>query len=80
MTPEERFTKIENALGAVAENQGKHDAAIQGLIRVSRTLIESQQKTDEQIKELREAQKETDDKLNTLIATVDRIIRHQSET
>jgi hypothetical protein len=87
MTPEERFTKIENSLETVTENQAKHDAAVQDLIRVSRALIESQVKTDVQIKELgesikglRKAQKETDEKLHALIETVDRIIRHQAGT
>src|SRR5207247_4774534 len=32
MTPEERLTKIENAIQALAEVQGSHDAKIQALI------------------------------------------------
>jgi hypothetical protein len=54
----------------------KHTAAIRDLVLVSRTLIESQQKTDAQIDRLMEAQQITDEKLHALIDTVDRIIRN----
>ena len=83
MTPEERFTTIENMMKALTEGQvrneaeiEKNSAAIRDLIMVSRTLVDAQMRTDGQIKELREAQKETDVKLKALIDTVDRIIRH----
>ena len=101
MTPEERFTKIENALQSLAERQAQHEeliakntAGIRDLVAVSRTIVDAQLRTnaqieatgaqikatDAQIKELREGQKETVEKLNALIETVDRIIRHQSGT
>ena len=86
MTPEERFIQIQNALVTITENQAKHDAAIQGLIDVSRTLISSQQKTDAQIQaltadmaEMRDAQQTTEEKLHALIDTVDRIVRNQGK-
>ena len=51
---------------------------------VSRAFLESQKKTDQQIgelrveiRELRDSQKDTDDRLKALIGTVDRIIRHR---
>jgi hypothetical protein len=50
MTPEERFTKIENVLETLTENQLRHDAAIRDLIVVSRTTLNA-------IGELREGQK-----------------------
>jgi uncharacterized coiled-coil DUF342 family protein len=67
----------------------KHNAAIRDLIITSRTLIDSQREVTNQIQELsrvqsrtvaemgelREAQKHTDEKLNALIDTVDRIVR-----
>ncbi len=50
MTPEERFTKIENAIQSLTETQVRHDeqldkqnAAIRDLIAVSRMLLDSQQ-------------------------------------
>jgi ABC-type transporter Mla subunit MlaD len=49
MTPEERFTKIENALQAITENQARHESAIRDLIMVSRTLLDSQKETSTQI-------------------------------
>src|SRR6516225_3254751 len=52
MTPEERFTKMENLLAAVTENQAKHDAGIRDLIAVSRTVVDSQKQTTAQINAL----------------------------
>ena len=82
MTPEERLTKLE----ALMEKQ---NTGIQGLIVVGRTCLDSitemreaHQKDYEQwtakMNELREAQAATDEKLNILINTVDRIIRHRN--
>jgi uncharacterized coiled-coil DUF342 family protein len=75
MTPEERFDRIERQIE-------KNTDGIRDLIVVSRTIltttekvVESQKEVTEQIKELREAQAATDEKLNILIDTVDRIIR-----
>jgi hypothetical protein len=60
----------------------KNTEGIRDLILVSRTiltttqnLLTSQKEVTEQIKELREAQAATDEKLTILIDTVDRIIR-----
>jgi hypothetical protein len=69
MTPEERFTKIENLLAMQAENQSrrdaeidrhnaaidKHNAAIRDLIAISRTLIDSHKLTASEISQLRES-------------------------
>src|SRR5215469_12027523 len=49
MTPEQRFTKIENVLETLTENQLRQDAAIRDLIVVSRTTLNA-------IGELREGQ------------------------
>jgi chromosome segregation ATPase len=111
MTPEERFTKMEDLLYGMMEHHARHqeqldrqseqinrqseqvnrlseeidkqNAGIRDLIVVSRTVLTtieklatSQDKVTEQIKELREAQAATDEKLNILIDTVDRIIRN----
>ncbi len=124
MTPEERFTKIENLLNAFMENlvrleaaqvrngqqiakhseqiakQGeqiaKHDEqigkntdGIRDLIVVSRTVLTSidglreAQRTDRedwtaQMKRLQEVQASTEEKLNILVETVDRIIRREN--
>jgi uncharacterized coiled-coil DUF342 family protein len=78
MTPEERFERIETTLE-------KHNDAIRGLIVVSRTCLDSIQELRDgvkelrdSVKELREAQAATDEKLNILIDTVDRVIRHRN--
>ena len=87
MTPEERHTKIE------AEIE-KRNTAIHGLIIVGRTCLDSIQELrgiqDKAIKEarelhktmreeVRELHKHTDEKLNILIDTVDRIIRSRND-
>jgi len=51
--------------------------AIRDLIVVSRTVLTAVQESSVQIKELRDAQAVTDEKLNILIDTVDRIVRHR---
>ena len=57
----------------------KHNAAIQGLIVVGRTCLDSIKEMREahakDYEELRKAQTATEDKLNILIDTVDRIRR-----
>ena len=94
MTPEEqRWTKIENALSALAEHVGRHDeemAEIRAESRASQTelraaqkvmtlaiakLAEEQRSSSREIREIRELHRDTEEKLNALIATVDRIIR-----
>jgi hypothetical protein len=88
MTTEERFERIERAIEAIVATQSRHDAeieknnqmidkhnaAIRDLIAVSRSLVDSQIKTqnshDREMGEIREA-------LAALIKTVDRIIGHR---
>ena len=84
MTPEQRFTRIENFLSTVAEHQA-HMADQQA------RMSDHQASHDNDIRELREIQKSigiaimklaeahhaTEEKLNALIETVDRIIRGQ---
>jgi hypothetical protein len=89
MTPEERIEKIEGLIEKQALEVDKQNAGIRDLIVVSRTLLTSfqefrdvQRKDHEewtaQMKELRDAQAATDEKLNILINTVDRIIRNRN--
>jgi hypothetical protein len=94
MTPEERLDRIETIIEKQTQEIDKQNAGIRDLIVVSRTVLTSLQEFrdvqrrdhDEwtaQMKELRDAQAATDEKLNILIDTVDRIIRrdngHKSE-
>ena len=53
----------------------KQNAGIRDLIVVSRTLMDTVSKLGETVAELSEAQKHTDEKLNALMDTVDRIVR-----
>jgi hypothetical protein len=75
MTPEERHAKIEADID-------KHNTAIQGLIMVGRSYLDSIKEMREahakDYEELRKAQAVTEDKLNILIDTVDRIIRNRN--
>ena len=75
MTPEERHAKIEAEID-------KHNTAIQGLIMVGRTCLDSIKEMREahakDYEELRKTQAVTEHKLNILIDTVDRIIRSRN--
>ena len=87
MTPEERFTRIENTIQAVVETQARHEvqlekqnAGIRDLIIVSRTIIDAQQRADSKINQLTstvDGLAGTVDGLastvNQLIGTVDRL-------
>ena len=109
MTPEERFTRMENLLQAMMEHHArqqeridehteqidkqtveieKQNAGIKDLVIVSRTVLDSIQELEKarlkdreewnaQMKELRDAQVATDEKLHILIDTVDRIVRRR---
>jgi len=83
MTTEERFTRIENALQAVSENQARHESAIRDLIIVSRTLLESQKELRQVVEEIqydwREAHRVIDVKLAEL-ADADRRLGEKLET
>ena len=89
MTPEERLTKIENAIQSLIGTQSEHasqidkqNAGIRDLIVVSRTVLTSIQQLQtvqgQMFEEVRELHKHTDKKLNILIDTVDRIIRNRN--
>jgi hypothetical protein len=77
MTPEERLTKIENAIQALIETQARHEnaiekqnAGIRDLIVVSRTLLETANAHNGTMTALAESQNRTDEKLKALIDTV----------
>lgn len=93
MTPEERLTKIERIIEKQTQQVDKQNEGIQGLIIVARTVLTSMQELrtvqdkmieearelyKNMIEEVRELHKHTDEKLNILIDTVDRIIRHRN--
>ena len=75
MTSEERLDKFENLLVQQGELIEKHESAIRDLIVVSRTTLTAVQGTQGSVQELREAQGATDEKLNILIETIERILR-----
>jgi hypothetical protein len=74
MNAEERFARIEGQIE-------KQNEGIQGLIVVSRTVLTSIQELrtiqHEMAEEIRDRFKDTDEKINILIDTVDRIIRRE---
>ena len=89
MTPEERFTKIENLLAAMTEHQARHDEDIRQ-IRQTQKQVWQTQKTSEKVilktaeihrataqllLTLAEAQKTTERRLNALKADLDRFMR-----
>ena len=90
MTPEERLTKIEELIERQSLGIDKQNAGIRDLIVVSRTVLTSIQEMGgrhekdhqhmlDELEKLRAAQAETDEKLNILVDTVDRIIRNRNK-
>jgi hypothetical protein len=79
MTPEERWTKIESALSTMAEHAARHDEETAELRASHKVMTLAIAKLVEEqrmgYRELREVQRHTEEKLNALIETVDRIIR-----
>jgi hypothetical protein len=73
MTPEERFTKIENAIEALIETQAQHNVGIRDLIVVSRTLLESQKTILESQKTVLESQKQVTEQIGHLTEKIDRL-------
>jgi ABC-type transporter Mla subunit MlaD len=86
MIPEERLDRLERIIE-------KQNDGIKDLIRVGRILTDAQQvatahinemhrgitRLTEDIAQLRDAQKETGERLNILIDTVDRIVRRNGK-
>jgi len=75
MTPDERFSRIEKTIDELTEIQSQQATAIRDLTTLTGTILGSQKKFTTQLHKLKEAQKHTEEKLNALIDTVDRIIR-----
>ena len=94
MTSEERLDKFENLLVQQGELLEKHQFAIRDLIVVSRTtltaldeirgsmhdLTGNVQQLTGSVQQLVKAQEATDEKLNILIETIERIIRRLNGT
>ena len=94
MTPEERFTKIENFLNTVAEHQARqaetlarHDAEIErntagirDLIVVSRSVLDSQMQTTAQIQALASEMSHLRDGVDQLRDGVDQLREAQQAT
>ena len=80
----EHQARQQEQLGKHGQEIEKQNEGIRGLIVVARTCLDSIQELRdaqrETLKELRDAQAATDEKLNILIDTVDRIIRHRNGT
>ena len=72
MTPEERFTKIENHLSALTEHQVRHAEEIEELRRMQKGVFVALGKNAE-------AQRITDETLQALIRKIDRITGNQTE-
>ena len=75
MTPEERFTLIENTLKYAAELHAQHAEEMLKLSERSEQLQELYSGLVIAVGKLAEGQRASDERLNALIATVDRIIR-----
>ena len=86
MRSDERLDRIETTIEKQMQQIDKQNEGIQSLIVVARTVLtsiqemrvahqEDHKQAMAEIEKLREAQAATDEKLNILIDTVDRIIR-----
>ena len=91
MTPEERFTKIENFLSALADHQARHAELHQqhseemtdlrtGFLEMQREFREIQKGFALAIGKIAEAQNRTDQKLETLVTTVHSVAEQQRAT
>jgi hypothetical protein len=78
MTPDERFTRIENALQALVEHHLQHAEEIHELRNSQLELQEMHKGMVVAIGKLAEWQRSTSENLNALIETVDRIIRERN--
>jgi hypothetical protein len=90
MTPEERFTRIENFLSTVAEHQShfaenhrQHNDEIRELREMHKMLVVAHFKGVEERRkakrEFDERSRETEKKLKALIEIVDQIIRDRND-
>jgi ABC-type transporter Mla subunit MlaD len=82
MTPEERLTRIENAIQALVETQARHEAqlekqgaGIKDLIVVSRTLIDAQQATDTTVRQLMTTVDRLAKTVDQLSSSVDTLVK-----
>ena len=85
MTPEERFRNMENLLSALLDSHVRFHEDMEEMKEVQRKLIEAQSRNDVAIRDLIlvsrsvvDSQRVTEEKLNALIETVDRIIRDRN--
>ncbi len=81
MTPEERFTRIENFLSTVIEhqaqmsgNQARHDKDIRDIRQLQKNMTIAITKVADAHRQTEEAQRITERSLNALIGRVDRIV------
>jgi hypothetical protein len=79
MTPEERLTRIENAIQSLTEIQAQHDAGIRNLIVVSRALVDSQQTLVDSQKETTVQIQALESEMSQLRAGVDKMREAQQE-
>jgi uncharacterized protein YlxW (UPF0749 family) len=73
MTPEERFTKIENAIYSLTEIQAKHEGAIRDLILASRAVVDSQQGLVDSQQGLVDSQKKTTAQIQALASEISQL-------
>ena len=82
-TSEIRFDRLEKESEERDRRIDKHNDAISGLIVVARTVLDSikedRVRHERDYEEMRAQSKATEDKLNILIDTVDRIIRQRND-
>jgi hypothetical protein len=80
MTPEERFTLIENTLKYASELHAQHAEEMLKLSERSEQLQELYRGLVIAVSKLAEGQRASDERLNALIETVDRIIRERGRS
>jgi hypothetical protein len=80
MTPEERFTLIENTLKYAAELHAQHAEDMLKLSERNEELQDLCKGVVVAIGKLAEGERATDEKLHALIETVDRIIRERGRS
>jgi hypothetical protein len=72
---DERLARLEKIIAELSEICTEQVTAIRQLAMVNASILDAQSHLMTQLKELQEAQKHTDERLNALINTVERVIQ-----
>jgi hypothetical protein len=79
MATDEWLARMEKTIEEMAEVQSRQVIAIRDLVVLTATILDAQKQVRGQMYELQDTQKQTDERINALIDTVDRVIRGETK-